>query len=294
MNQSGTNSFPKIGKFKASFEIVKKSWAILNMDKEVMWFPVLSFIANLILNSIFVYVLFFSDLRNLDLFHTGDISIRNKIIEYIIYFVYYLLVFLITNYFITGIYLITNARINGKNLSFSEGIKGANKYFRKIFIWSLISSTVGLILRIISDKSKLVGKIVVAIFGAAWNVVTFFSLPSMIVGNKSIKESFKESANIINNKWGEVIIVNFGVGLYFLVAGGVWAVIAFIIISSIPVKSVYIAVIIISIIIFISFIVLSSALNSIFKVILYDYAKTGKVAEGFTKEILEEAIEKKK
>ena len=94
-------------------------------------------------------------------------------------------------------------------------MNGAANNFNKIFIWSVISATVGVILRIIADKSKLIGKVVASLFGAAWNILTYFSLPSLVIGNTSIKDSFKESAAMIRKTWGETIIVNFGAGLFF-------------------------------------------------------------------------------
>jgi hypothetical protein len=71
------------------------------------------------------------------------------------------------------------------------------------------------VLQFIADRSKLVGKIVASIFGAAWAILTYFSLPSLVIGQRTVKESFKESAALIRKTWGETIIVNFGVGFFF-------------------------------------------------------------------------------
>lgn len=293
LNEGSLISVAPMGKFKASFTIVRESWLILKKDKEIIWFPVLSFIASLILILIFGYILFFTDLRNLNLFNGDNTTIKN-IIEYFIYFIYYLLSFSVINYFLTGIYIIVQGRLNGQDLTFRDGIKGANQNFSKIIVWSLISSTVGLILKIISDKSRMVGKIIASLFGAAWNVLTYFSLPSLIIGQKSVIQSFKESAKIINNRWGEVIIIKFGLGLYFIVPIVMGVAISVFIIELNPVLKVIIPIMIILVIYFIILIIIYSALNTIFKVVLYEYAKTGKIAEGFSPEIIKEAIQTKK
>ena len=291
LDENSLISFAPMSKFKASFIIVKESWSILKKDKEIMWFPVLSFIASLILISTFGYVIFFTNLRNL---FNGDYSTIKDIIEYAIYFIFYLFIFLIINYFLACIYVITDGRLNNKDLTFMDGIRGANNNFSKIFIWSLISSTVGLILRIVSDKSKMIGKIVVYLLGKAWNVLTYFSLPSLIIGQKSVIESFKESARIINNRWGEVIIIKFGVGLYFILPVIIGVAVSVFIIALNPVLKVIIPIAIILAIYFIILTIISTALDSIFKVVLYEYAKTGKIAQGFTPEILKETIQVKK
>jgi len=283
----------KIGKFKASRLIVKESWAILKQDKEVMWFPILSFVTSLIALIIFGAIFYFIVLAaNIQ---AGDKleGIASDVVSYVILFVYYLLMYLITNYFLAGVYTIVHARLNGQNLSFRDGINGSNKNAGKIFVWALISATVGVILQIIADKSKVIGKIVASLIGAAWNIMTYFSFPSLIIGQRSVKDSFKESAALIRKTWGETIIVNFGVGLFFglLIFLGIALSIGIIIL--IPLTVTVISVIVLFIIYTIVLSIISSTLSTIFKIALYDFAQTGKVAPGFSPDILKGAVQAK-
>ena len=85
----------------------------------------------------------------------------------------------------------------------------------KVFIWSVISATVGIILSIISERSKLVGRIVSSLLGAAWGFLTFFALPAMVIKNISVTDSFKESTATIRRVWGETFIVTIGTGMFF-------------------------------------------------------------------------------
>ena len=205
----------KIGKFKASRMIVSESWHLLKQDKELAWFPVLSSVASLVA-LVIMGILFFTLVMHGDIHAFENVDKRGvDAMGYVIMLVYYLVMFCITNYFLAAMYTIIHARLVGQSLSFSDGIKSANDNLGKIFVWSLISATIGVILRIIADKSALIGKIVASLLGAAWNIMTFFSLPALIIGKTSIRESFKESAAIIRKNWGETIIVNFGVGLFF-------------------------------------------------------------------------------
>ena len=48
-----------MGKFAASKAIVLQSWAILKKDKEIMWFPVMSFISSMAALIIFGIICFF-------------------------------------------------------------------------------------------------------------------------------------------------------------------------------------------------------------------------------------------
>lgn len=280
----------KIGKFKASRMLVRESLAILKQDKELMWFPVLSAITSLIALIIFAALFFFVVIQGGVEVFEGMNEEQLNIMGYIISFIYYLVMFCIANYFLAGIYTIVNGRFNGQNLSFNEGIKNANKHFGRIFVWSLISATVGVILRIISDKSKLVGKIVASLFGAAWTILTYFSLPALVIGERSIKESFKESAFAIRKTWGETIIVNFGIGLFFVLLTLIVLVIMLTVAVLVPDILMFILLGILFIIFFTAISIISATLNSIVKLALYTYATTGVVPQGFTPELIQNTV----
>jgi hypothetical protein len=280
----------KIGKFKASRILVRESWNVMKQDKEIALFPVLSAITSLIALIIFVAVIFFSSRgEGINIFSDSNNEQLNAV-GYVISFAYYLLMFFIANYFMAGIYTVVHARFNGQNLSMSDGLSNANKHIGRIFLWSFISATVGIVLQIISDKSKLAGKIVAALFGAAWGILTYFSLPSLVIGQRSIKESFRESASLIRKTWGETIIVNFGIGLFFgLITFLVIALMIGIIIL-IPTFEVLLIVIALFVIYIIAVSIISSTLSSIIKLALYEYALTGNVPQGFTPELIKGAV----
>ncbi|MFZ2205393.1 MAG: DUF6159 family protein [Minisyncoccia bacterium] len=292
-SQTGLNPTVKMGKFKASFTIVGESWNVLKQDKELAWFPVFSaltsLIALVIMGVIFFFVVMGGDVNALDNIKEGGMNI----LGYVVLFVYYLVMFFITNYFLAGIYTIVHGRFSGQDLSLTDGINGANKNLSKIFIWSIISATVGVILRIIADKVKIVGRIIAALFGAAWGILTYFSLPALIIGQKSVKESFKESASLIRKTWGETIIVNFGVGLFFGILLFLGIAVSIGIVVLVPLKGIFILVSILLLIFFIAITIISSTLGSIFKLALYEFALTGNVPQGFTPDLIKGAIKSK-
>lgn len=282
----------KLGKFQASKMIVKESWAVLKQDKEIMWFPVLSTITTMFAVLVMAIVFFIFVLSgNIQTFTVPEGKQLSDVVMYSALFIYYLVTFFIINFFEAGLYIIVQGRFSGQNLGFHDGMNGAANNFNKIFIWSFISATVGLVLRIISDKSKLVGKIVAGLFGAAWNILTYFSLPSLVIGNTGIKDSFKESAAIIRKTWGETIIVNFGVGLFFgLIIFGLTALVVgvMVIFHTLPVFFISLGLYVIAMIILS---IVSTTLSSIFKLALYNYARTGQVPAGFSSEVVIGAVQ---
>jgi len=280
----------KIGKFKASRMIVRESWQILMQNKGLAWFPVFSAVASL-LALIILGLLFFFIIMSGDINALTNISARSTdIITYAALLVYYVVMFFITNYFMAGIYIVVQGRFNGQNLSVADGINGANQNIKKIFIWSLVSATVGVVLRIISDKSKWLGKLVAWLFGAAWALLTYFSLPALIIGQRSVGASFKESAALIRKTWGETIIINFSVGLFFtFIVLGIM-IICFVIFMLVPVFEMFVLAAALFVVSMIGISILSSTLSSIFKLALYQFALTGNVPAGFTSDLIRGAI----
>lgn len=291
----------KLGKFSASKLIVKQSWAVLKQDKEIMWFPVISSITTLVAIVIMAALFFFIALGgDWSIFKEGGDAMANgygqqgnpalEFARYLTLLVYYVVIFFIANFFQAGLLLIVQGRFSGQNLSFSDGIKGAQAHIGRIFMWSLISATVGVILRAIAERSRIIGAIVAGILGAAWNIMTYFSLPSLVIGNTSIKDSFKESAAIIRKTWGESIIINFGVGFFF----GIIVFLLFALsIGIIVILQSFVVAIVVGILFVLAVIALSivsSTLGSIFKLAIYNYARTGQIPSAFSPELVMGAV----
>ena len=280
-----------IGKFNASVIIVKESWNVLKKDKEIMWFPVLSGFLTLIVVAAMATFFYFTLLGGSTTeFKIDEAMEINNIVMYTTMFAYYLIIFFMVNFCQSALFIIVQGRFAGQDLNFNDGIQGAGKYIGKIFVWSLISATVGLILKIISDNFKVIGKVVAGIFGAAWEILTYFSLPALVIGNLSIKDSFKESAAIIKKTWGETLIVSFGVGLFFVAVVLLAIVISIGIIMLAPTTYVIILVSTIFVIFYIAMILLATTLSSIYKLALFNYARTGNIPQGFSEYIIKDAI----
>ena len=278
-----------MGKWKASKLIVSESWAILKQDKEMMLFPIMSIVSSLVASASLGILYLFVLPKGVE----SELLGGNTIIVYGVLFIYYVVMFFILNFFQAGIYIIAHGRFSGKDLSFKDGIDGALHNAGKIFMWSVISSTVGILLNIIVDKFKFIGVIIAKILGVAWNVMTYFSLPSLVIGNKTISESFKDSALMIRKTWGETIIVNFGVGLLFGVLMFLGLALSIGIIALAPSLFVFMSVLALYVVYVIILSIISSTLGSIFKLALYEYASTGVMPAGFSPEVISGAIQRK-
>lgn len=280
----------KIGKFAGSWMIIKQSWNVLAQDKEVMLFPVASAFVSLIAFIIMLVIGFFVVLGGA-LGNIGEVG--GEVMGYVLLFIYYVVMFFITCFFQAAVMIVVKGRFSGQNLSFGDGISGAFANFGKLLAFSVISATVGVILQIIADRFKFVGAIIASILGAAWAILTYFSLPSLVIGQHGVKDSFKDSAAVIRKTWGEAIIVNFGVGFVFGLATFFAIILAVGLAIVAPVVEVWIAIVIALIMFLVGVSILSSTLGIIFKLALYEYAKNGVVPQGFSQELIAQAIKSK-
>lgn len=289
----------KIGKFKASRMIVSGSWNLLKQDKEMMLFPVYSIVINflvaLVLMTLFFFIVFNGDWKAVEAM--GESSTINGI-WYVFIFILYIISYFIVTFFEIGIVAIAHGRINGQNLSFRDGLAAASSRSGKILVWSVLAATVGMVLRTIAERSKILGGIVVWMLGAMWSILTYFIVPVLFLEDLSIKQSLKRSAQVINTSWGEAAIVNVGVGLVFFFLGlaGVVLLIGLLVVLMTMTESVAVPLIVGGIFIFYLLLlaVISSTLGTIFKVVLYEYATKRTVPQGFSEELFYNAFKTKK
>ncbi len=276
-----------IEKFSRSFQLVKESFEVLKKDKEILLFPVISAIVTILLVISFIIPIFYINSKT----DTLNLSISNEF-SYILLFIFYILSYFIVIFFNTGLITCAHIRLNGGDPTFRDGLNNARKHIWKIFMWALISATIGIILRIIADRSETVGRIVVAIIGIAWSLISFFVIPVMVLENMSVFESIKKSGYLFKKTWGENVIGQFSMGFVFFIlgiAGLIPLVISFLTGSQILI----IAVIALTIIYWIILGIVSASLDGIFVAALYNYANTGKIPEAYSPEVIKGAFQPK-
>ncbi|HLD79789.1 MAG TPA: DUF6159 family protein [Candidatus Nanoarchaeia archaeon] len=279
--------------FSYSWQLVKESFAVLKKDKEIMLFPIVSGILTVI-----AFLLLFVPAGILTL--GKDLS---SPFFYALLFIYYVITSFIVIFFNTGLITCAQMRLNGKDPTFKDGIKHAWKHLGNIFVWSLISATIGLILRMIVDRienserlgpiGKLVGMIFIGILGMAWSFLTFFVIPVMVFENKNVFASIKQSGSLFKKTWGENVIGQFSMGLIFgllFLAGAAVAFLAFLSGS----LTVLVIVGALTLIYWTILAILSTSLNGIFVAAMYNYAKTGKVPSAYSPELVKGAFRHKK
>jgi len=178
--------------FSKSFLLVKQSALVLKSEREILLFPLLSSLATVIVA--------FSIFLPAHLLLGGQAT--KAPVSYIILFLFYLVNYFVITFFTTGLVTCTYMKLNGQDPTFADGIANAKKHIGKIFIWALISATVGMFLRLIAERSGIFGRIVLSFIGMAWSLLTYFIVPILAYENLGVVDSIKESGSLFKKNMG--------------------------------------------------------------------------------------------
>jgi hypothetical protein len=279
--------FDSIGR---SWELAKGSFRVLRSDKELLLFPLLSFIALLVVSiSFFLPFMWVGGITSAQ---NGETNIAS----YVVAFIFYVVSYTVTFFFQTALVGAAMIRLDGGDPTLGDGFRIAFSRLPKIIVYAVIAATVGMILRWISQRAGIVGQIVGGILGFAWSVATFLVVPVLVVENVGPFEAIKRSTGYLKRTWGEQLIGNVGIGLVFgvlmmlvIFAGG--ALLYFLFQASVTLGLVGV----VALILLVGILALiGSALGGIFTASVYRYATKGDGGSMFNNEVLATAFRQKR
>jgi hypothetical protein len=282
-------------RFQRSWELVKASWAVLQQDKELLIFPIVSFIGSIIVMITFAVPMIAAGVFDSANSRGGDdVGIFTIIVGFLFYLVMYTVV-IFSNVALVGAAMI---RLEGGNPTLADGFRIARERLGIIVAYAAISATVGMILRAISERGGLIGQIVSSIIGFAWSVLTFLVIPVLVVEKVGPVDAIKRSGDLLKKTWGEQLAANFGMGAVFGLATfaiiGV-GVLLMMLVAGLNSSGLFIIVLAAMILGIIAISLLASALGGIYQAALYRYATSGNVDGHFSPEAIQGAfIEKPK
>lgn len=248
------------------------SLGVVARDKTLMLFPVLSGISGLLLLAVFVMGIGPEKLAALGQqlgAHQGQAGGEIPPVYIFLAFSLYFGLTFIAVYFNVALLAAAQQSIAGKDTVLGDGLRVANQHLAKIFVWSVLSGTVGLLLSWLESNDK-IGRIVRSILGAAWTVITYFVVPVMIFENQAPTAAVRRSVALMKQTWGETAGAQVGIGLvtFALLLGiGVVCVAGAILVPQAAIAFVPILVLAVPVVV-----LLSMAAKAVFTVGLYEFA----------------------
>ena len=277
-------------KISNSWRLVKASAAVLAADKELMIFPIISAIGTLIVTLTFAFPLFLSG------FFENMLGGVGQIVGIVVLFVFYIVQYFVIFFCNTALVGAAMIRLNGGDPTVGDGFRIALKHAPSIMGYALIAATVGSILRWLSERGGLIGRIVVSLIGFAWNIATYLVVPVLVAEEVGPVEAIKRSASLLRKTWGEQLVGNFGIGTVFglMTVLLVILMIPMIILAAATQSLIFIAgVILLFVFAFILLGLINAALSGIYAAAVYNYAAMGKTGEFFDPNIIKNTFRTK-
>ena len=208
------------GSFSNSWALVKASANVLKMDKELLVFPLLSGIATVLVMVSFIVPIVAAG--GFGFLAEGQGTYLGYVVAFLFYLVQYTIVFFF-NSALVGAALI---RLDGGDPTVSDGLAIASKRMGSILGYAVLSATVGMVLRVISERVGFLGRLIVGLMGMAWTLATYLAVPVLVTKDVGPLDAVKESAELFKRTWGEQVVGNFGMAWVTVLAGLSWCLVS--------------------------------------------------------------------
>jgi hypothetical protein len=262
-----------MGRWGRSVALTKMSFKVIRKDKEILLFPVISGITSMI-----VMASFFGSwllLTNFDIQ-----GMQNNPFSYVLIFLFYLVSYFVVIFFNVALVACSMKRLEGGDPTVRYGLNFAAGRIKAILKWALVAATVGLILRMISERSGVIGKVIIGLIGAGWSIATYFVVPIIAFEDVGPLQAIKRSLGLLRGTWGEGLLSNLGIGLIFF-ALALLGILPLILVVFTGNLWLIVAVGIAVIVYWVLLAVLASTASVVLLTALYRYATTGKISEEF-------------
>lgn len=265
--------------------IMSAAWSILKQDKVLLWLPIMSSVSMMML----VGSYFAPTIVEIMTGRSMVEGIRQvEPLSQATLFVSYVATYGVGIFFNTALAICVLRKLEGKVPTIGNGLKEALFCLPHVLGWAVVSSTVGLLLKAIEQRSGFFQRMIVSMVGLAWGVATFLVVPILAAERKGPFEAVQQSVQLLRRTWGENLLAGMGFGaLYFLwsIPGMFAFVVGAGLISSHLVLA--IAIMVTSILYFPVLGLILSTMSTIFDVVLYRYARLGAIPPGIDRTLLE-------
>lgn len=272
-------------KLSNSWQLVKASAGVLRADKELMVLPMVSGLALILVSATFFLPLLLTDQSGL---MDGDFNALHGVVL----FLYYMAQYSVIIFFNSALVGAAMKRFDGGDPTLMDGLSMAWSRLGTILGYAAIAATVGLLLRLVSERAGFIGKLVIGLLGMAWSLATFLVVPVLVSHDVGPIEAVKRSTQTLKKTWGEQVAGNVGLGFFFglsYLALGIVGVALLMAAVSTQVAALIVATAVVVVVAFILMAAVQSALSGIYSAAVYRFATHGD-AKGFDPQTLQAAF----
>ena len=274
----------------SSRALSRHSWAVVKQNRYLLAFPFVGFLVMLIPLAVVVVVV--AMVVSAD---TADDQLPWPVI--IVAILGLFVAVLVANVFNAGLVRAVSDELRGVDSSFGRGLSGAMRRFGAVFSWSVVQTTVSLILsRLQGEGGGVAGifrSIAAATAGLAWSVVTFLVMPVLMNEDMKAFAAIKRSAGLLKGTWGDQlrgrvrigfrVVVMFVLPSIALIVGGVLALGA-------EAPALGVPLLVLGAMGLALAALIGQTVQGVFATVLYLYASDHTVASGFSEDELRGAV----
>jgi hypothetical protein len=88
----------------------------------------------------------------------------------------------------------------------------ANARLHRLLPWAIVSATVTLILNQL-ERQGVVGQIIGSLIGLAWTLITFLTIPILVIEDVGVGTALRRSKDLFKKTWGENVVGQAGLGI---------------------------------------------------------------------------------
>jgi hypothetical protein len=268
-----------------SWGLMKASARVLDEDRRLLLFPLLSSVASIGITATFVVpTLLLGGPGAL----FGDAAGLGLVLAFLFYLAQYFVVF----YFNAALVGAALIHLDGGRPTLGDGLRIASDHAGPILGYAALSATVGLLLNTAGRRGGVLGRLGSGVLGISWNLATFLAVPVLVTHDVGPIDAVKESARLLRRSWGEQVSGTVGMGLAFGLVGVLLGVLSVGLVAVGVFAGAFslATVVILLIVLWILFALVAAALQGIYRASVYRYAVTGSAGVGFERIPMDEVV----
>lgn len=278
-----------MGRIGTGWQLTKMSFRVIRRDKELLLFPFLGLLVSGLMWGLFLASIFLLDIAFIE-----QVQEQSVYLYYALYFLFYFLTAFIAIYFQAAVVGSALIRLEGGSPTVGDAFREANKHVGKLFLWALVTATVGLILRTIARRGGIIGRIIAGALGITWAVASYMAIPVIVKEGIGPWSALKRSASLFRKTWGETLVGGLGLGLILVLlalAGLLPLIVGFYVAVSLGVAGATLVALGVALVYWFFIFLLWGAAWPVLSAVLYRYATTGQVPAELDEDVLRGAVQ---
>lgn len=180
------------GRLARSWRLARVAWALMRRDRAVLTVALLSAVTVTAATTVLIALAgYFHDPSG----SRGRLLLVGLIAAWPLTF--------ISVFFNVALAAAADAAMAGRQLSVRAALKVAVSRLEQIVLWSLLAASVGVLLGQIAQRVPGGGRVASWVAGAAWGLLTMFTVPVIAIEGCTAARSLGRSRQLIRDRWGE-------------------------------------------------------------------------------------------